>query len=83
MASFTFYDFIVHQTPDGPVVNDPPPIGAVSAFSLELLANLAPDSGAVVDGGGRLRMLGLVFEAVQFADLGGVESLFLVCRRVA
>jgi hypothetical protein len=84
-------DALIHilhmaQHADGRLtVNDPPPVGALSAFACELLANITADRGVGVDDEGRLVMLGLVFEPVRF-DAGGIQfgqPHTIVCRRVA
>ena len=80
----TYHDFSVTTHDDGRLtVNDPPPIGALSAFSLELLAEMV--RGVGVDDAGRLVVVGLVFRPVRF-DPGGFQfgpPQLLVCERVA
>jgi len=85
----TYWDFSVkaHYDAAGQVerleVVDPPPVGACSAFSLDLLAEA--DRGIGVDEEGRLVVLGMVFRLVGL-DAGGNQHgppRLLVGERVA
>jgi hypothetical protein len=81
-----FHDFSIKEHADGRLeVVDPPPVGALSAFACELLANITADRGFGVDDEGRLVVLGLVFEPVRFdSDLIQFgQPHTIVCRRVA
>lgn len=81
-----FHDFGVKEHADGRLeAIDPPPVGALTAFSCALLADAAFGRGVGVDDAGRLVVLGLVFEPVRF-DSGGIafgQPHTIVCRRVA
>lgn len=80
------HDFTITEHADGRLeVNDPPPVGALSAFACALLADTVAERGVGVDDEGRLVILGLVFEPVRF-DSGGIQfgqPHTIVCRRVA
>jgi len=80
------HDFTVLDHGDGLLtVPDPPPVGALSAFACELLANIEAERGVGVDDEGRLVVLGLVFEPVRF-DSDGIafgQPHTIVCKRVA
>jgi hypothetical protein len=84
MPLIRYHDFSVTQHENGRLeVNDPPPIGAHSAFTLGLLAEA--DRGIGVDPEGRLVVLGMVFRLVGL-DPGGNQfgpPQMLVGERVA
>jgi hypothetical protein len=81
-----YHDFTILDHGDGLLtVPDPPPVGALSAFACELLANTTAERGVGVDDDGRLVVLGLIFEPVRF-DAGGIQfgpPHTIVCKRVA
>lgn len=94
-----YHDFSLTERRSGqPEIHDAPPVGALSAFSLELLAQMSrwvgvDDSGRLVlyvserPAADRRRLIpvALTFEPVRFDPgnvLGGPPQM-LVCRRVA